>query len=326
MDMGKNIQQSFDLYFKNFVTLLVAGLIAGLLSMVTLGILAGPLVGGLLVLGLKLLRGEKGEFNEIFAHFDQFLPTFLLTLLFLGVNLVLGIIGAIPLIGWAIKLVAGPLAVLAYFLSIGFMIDQKIKLKEAVRKSVDCIAADPVMMWIYSLVMMILGGIGMVIIVGAAFGVMGMAVAYRELAVKETPSFKPEKKALQIAGVTVAVLVVIGLACMAFGGYLMHRSGSNFAAKIISGMTGQKVKIDSKNDEIVNMKIGDMSFGSGLPDNFPKDVPLYPKAKIGGYLGGKDGKLSGSTTTFTSDDSVTDIYNFYTDKLAKRGWAITTPS
>ena len=65
MDIGKSIQQSLDLYLKNFGTLFVAGLVATLLSGATLGILAGPLFGGFIILCLKLLKGEIKEKSEV---------------------------------------------------------------------------------------------------------------------------------------------------------------------------------------------------------------------------------------------------------------------
>lgn len=67
MDLGNAIQKSVDLYLKNFGLLFVAGLLVLLLSVVTIGILAGPLIGGFIILVLKIQRGEKADFNEIFA-------------------------------------------------------------------------------------------------------------------------------------------------------------------------------------------------------------------------------------------------------------------
>lgn len=99
MDIGNNIQKSFALYLKNFGVLFLACLIAGIIAAVTFGILAGPLVGGVLVLCLKLLRGEKGELNEIFAHFDQFVPTLIATLMLWAASLIVWVISMIPFIG-----------------------------------------------------------------------------------------------------------------------------------------------------------------------------------------------------------------------------------
>ncbi len=331
MNFGKNIQQSFDLYLKNFGTLLLACLIAGIISMVSIGILAGPLWGGVLALGLKLLRGEKGELNEIFSHFDQFIPTLLTTLLFTAAGLVLWIIGIIPVIGWILNLAVGPALGLLYFLVIGFIVDQKMRPLEAAKRSVDCLAAEPIQLWLYSLIMSILSGIGAIIlIVGVILtmplGMVGMAIAYQHLSAKETPLFKPEKQVLRITGITLAALLVIGVVCLVFGfgRFSSRNKGADLASKFLSGITGQKVEIDEQGNDIKNIKIGDMSFGTGLPENFPKDIPIYPNAEIGGFLSGKDSEISGSTTTLTSKASATDIYDYYVATLKDKGWTVTS--
>lgn len=328
MELRKIIQQSFDLYLKNFGTLLLASLIVGAISFVSLGILAGPMISGLLVLGMKLNRGEKGELKEIFSHFHQFLPTLMVTLLLWGAFLVFHIIGTIPLIGWIIKLAVSPVLTIVYFLTIGFIADQKMRPIDALKRSVDCFAAEPVRLWIYSLAIMFLGGIGSIIlIVGVILtmplAILGMSLVYQQLSLKETPLIKLDKQMFRIAGISLAVLLVIGVVSMMFGmGRNSSRNrGAGLASKILSGVTGQKVKIDQKEDKF---KIGNLSFGSGLPENFPKDIPIYPNAEVGGFMTGKDNELSGSTTTLTSTASASDIYNYYKTNLENKGWTVTT--
>lgn len=192
MDFSRNIKLSFDMYLKNFGVFLLACLIAGAISFVSLGILAGPMIGGILVLGIKLNRGEKGELNEIFSHFDQFLPTLMATLLLWGAGLVVNLIGAIPVIGWLINLAVSPALTLVYFLAIGFIVDQKMQPIDAIKQSINCFAAEPTQLWLYSLIMMLLGGSGSIIlIVGVILtvplGMMGMSLIYQQLSIKETP-------------------------------------------------------------------------------------------------------------------------------------------
>lgn len=328
MELVKNIQQSFNLYQKNFGLLLLACLVAGAISFISLGILAGPMIGGIIVLGIKLNRGEKAEFNEIFSHFDQFIPTLVVTLLLYGAGLVFYIIGSIPLIGRIINFAASPALFIIYYLAVGFIVDQKMRTIDAVKRSIDCFAAEPAQLWLYSLVMMFLGGIGSIIlfvgvILTMPLGMMGMSLIYQQLSVKETPIFKPDEQMLRIAGISLAVLLVIEIAFMMFGwGRSASRNrGAGLASKILSGVTGQKIKIDQKGGKF---QIGDLSFGSGLPENFPKDIPIYPDAEVGGFLSGKNNELSGSTTTLTSKDSADDIYDYYLTNLEKKGWSVSS--
>ncbi len=326
MDIGKNLQQSFHLYRQHFGTLLLACLIAGVLAVITFGILAGPLAGGLLALGLKLARGEKGEFKEIFAHFDQFIPALLVTLMLWTAALVIWVITAIPAVGWIVNLIAGPALGLLYWLTIGFVVDQKMKPLEALRRSIDCCAAEPLPLWLYALLTGILGGIGAVVlgigvILTLPFGIVGLTLAYQQLATKEAVPFKPAKKMLQVAGIVVGVLLLAGLAfsVFGFGRHASRNAGTDLASQIISGATGRKVTIKEQGGRI---QIGEVSVGTGLPDNFPKDVPVYPRAVAGGYLGGKNGSLSGSTATFTSQDPVREIRDYYIKNLEAQGWTV----
>lgn len=329
MDMIiKNLQQSSRIYLKNFGLLLLASAIAGVISFVSLGLLAGPMIGGLLILGLKLLRGEKGEFNELFNHFDQFLSTLMVTLLLWGAGVVFYIIGVIPVIGWITKLVVSPVLFLLYFLTIGFIVEQKSEPLPALKRSIDCFAADWIQLWCYSLAMMVIGGIGSIlfgvgVILTTPLGMLGMVMLYRQLAAIEPPAFKPEKQMLRKGGIALSALLVIGIVCLMFGfGRTSFRGPrASLTSKIISGITGQKVQIDQKGSRF---KFGGLSFGSGLPDSFPKDIPIYPQAEVDGFIGGEDGKLSGSTTILTSKDSAAKIYDYYIKKLEDNGWTVTS--
>ena len=157
MDIIKNIKQGFQIYLKNFGLLVLASAIAGVITLVSFGVLAGPIIGGLLLLGLKLIHGEKGELKEIFAHFDQFLPTLVATLILWAASLVFYIIGIIPLIGWITNLVVSPVLFMLYFLTNGFIVEQKMEPIQAIKRSIDCFAAEWLQLWLYSLVMLIIG-------------------------------------------------------------------------------------------------------------------------------------------------------------------------
>lgn len=97
--------------------------------------------------------------------------------------------------------------------------------------------------------------------------------------------------------------------------------GANLASKILSGITGEKVELGNEDAEF---KIGNLSFGSGLPENFPNDIPIYPDAEVSGFMSGKSNELWGSTTTLTSKDSAAKIYDYYLANLEKKGWNITS--
>jgi MFS family permease len=191
MDIGKKLQESLRFYWHNFGRLLLATLIVAILSGITLGILAGPLIGGLLVFSLKLLRGEKGDFQEIFGYFGQFGSTFLVTLCLWAVMIVITLIGWVPVIGWLFSLAVGPAASILYIIAIGLVVIEKKTVQEALRQAIDCCKAEPLLVWLYAFISGILAGLGGLLFgIGAVFtmpfGVAALVVAYQELTSKTT--------------------------------------------------------------------------------------------------------------------------------------------
>lgn len=193
MDLGKNIQQSIDVYLKNFGTLFVAGLVASLLTSVTLGILAGPLMGGFFVLVLKIMRGEKGEFNEIFNHFDKFVPLFVTSLICFVAMIIAGII---PFLNIILVLVLNPLIGFVWAMALIKVIENSTEPMDAIKEGIEMVKTNPVMIWLYSLVMGILSGIGAIacligVLATTPISTVGMAVAYKELTSTTTVSENP---------------------------------------------------------------------------------------------------------------------------------------
>lgn len=362
MDIGKGIQRSLDVYFKNFGLLFLATLVACAISGITLGILAGPLIGGLIVLVRKLQRGEKAEFNEIFAHFDKFVPT-LLVVLIAGVScfvfsLVTGIIGSIWIVGWlitlALNLVVYPAFSLALILALSFVMDKGLEPIAAIKRAVGCLLTNPVTVWLYALVIGILAGLGGILMIpigallaliglatfGLGFlliplfsvacvsltapvGVIGFSAAYDELSAQEPGTLKISKQTWQIAGIVLAALLVVGLvARFAFHQYANPAFG--FLGRGYLGSHGVNVggKNDSTDSFTIKGKDGEnLSFGAGLPNNFPKDVPVYPGAEVQGTIGASGSNGDGSMTTMTTKDPADQVYGFYKDKLGSAGWA-----
>lgn len=184
MDIGKNIQKSIDLYTKNFAPLFLAGLIASLLSTVTLGILAGPLMGGFVVLCLKFIRGGKGEFNEIFA-FDKFVPTLLVMIVIMVPYLILAMI---PFVGQLVGLVVGPFISLLMVSALAQVMEKNAAPVDAVKQAIDIIKGSNnlPMVWVYGLVMGILSAVGVIacgigVFATMPLGTIGMAMLYEEL-------------------------------------------------------------------------------------------------------------------------------------------------
>ena len=253
MDILANLKKSLELYGKNFVQVFLATLITALVSGITFGLLAGPLLGGLFVFLRKTIDGEKPELGEIFSRFDKFLPTFLVILITFLVGLVISVIGGIPVIGRLFSLAAGSLVSLISFMAIGYVIDKDLSPVDAIKRSLQAFFTEPLAVWIYSLAIFIIGGIGALffffpVVFTMPFGVIGAVLAYNELSAREPGALNLEKVDKKTRRTVVLVLVGLLLAGLIFkavgfsGG--SRRAGSGLTGKILSTVTGRKVDID----------------------------------------------------------------------------------
>lgn len=190
MDVSKGIQESFELYRRNFSTIFLATLVATIGSVVTAGILAGPLSGGLLMLCLKRMRGEQAGVNEVFAYFNKFVPTFLIVAAMWVAMLITAALGAIPVIGFLFRIAVGPAMGILFILAVGLIIEQNLEPIAALQQAVRSFMTNPLMIWFYSFVIGLVSGSGAIlfllpIILTMPLGAIGMAIAYRELSNKE---------------------------------------------------------------------------------------------------------------------------------------------
>ena len=103
----KWIEEGFTLYKNNFATLVLASVIALVLSAVTIGLLTGPMVAGLIIVTLQLLREEepKPEAGGVFRGFYYFLSAFLFMMIW-GIAIMSGcfILSLFPGIGQLLSL------------------------------------------------------------------------------------------------------------------------------------------------------------------------------------------------------------------------------
>lgn len=105
--LGEWIEAGFNLYKHNFTTLVLAALIALVLSAVSIGILTGPMIAGLIIIALQLLRKTepKPEAGAVFKGFNYFLSSFLFTIIW-GIAILIGslVVGWFPIIGQLLSL------------------------------------------------------------------------------------------------------------------------------------------------------------------------------------------------------------------------------
>ena len=189
VDIGAVLRRGFDLYKENVTTLLVATLLAAVISMVTVGILLGPMMAGLalVTLGLVDKRQPKPEIGELFKGFDFFVPGLVFAILYF-VAMMVGsfILGLTPLLAIILpSLYQLALSTFVMF-TIYYIVDRKLEVVPAIQASVELVKSN---FWIFlglyivATFISLMGAVACVIgvIVTAPMSGCMLAVTYRDL-------------------------------------------------------------------------------------------------------------------------------------------------
>ena len=189
VNFGDWIEKGFILYKDNFGTLVLASIIAVVLSVVTVGILAGPMIAGLSMVILDLLNKKepKPEAGKVFKGFDYFLNSFLFVVVW-GLAIIIGslILGIIPLIGQLASIFFAYAA--QAFLMFGFflIVDGQMDFQAASMESINTVKTN---FWPFFGVSAVAGIIGSIGAIACGIGIVFtipiqgciLAVAYREV-------------------------------------------------------------------------------------------------------------------------------------------------
>ncbi len=113
-------------------------------------------------------------------------------------------------------------------------------------------------------------------------------------------------------------LVVVGCSCSETA---EERIAEKIAEKALEAQTGQKADIDvDKESMTITTEDGKMTMTSGkaakLPENFPKDIPIYK-----GYALDMAMEMSkGYSVSFTTKDDVSTVSEWYLAEMTDKGW------
>lgn len=171
LDIGLALKQAARLFVKDLAPLLIAALIAGALSVLTLGILAGPLFAGLygMVIG-RVRDGRQPEVGDVFSGLDRFWS-------YTGAALVL-----VVLVGLAsITIVGGFLLATIWLYVFPLMVDRRLGIGEAMKQSKDLVMKAG--FWEHLALVLVLFVIvsvanGALAIIAAPFVVVAVSAAY----------------------------------------------------------------------------------------------------------------------------------------------------
>ena len=183
------IEMGFNLYKENLVTLVLATIFALVISTVTIGILAGPMIAGLALLILELKDGKapRPEAGRIFKGFDYFLNSLLFVIVW-GLAILIGslILGIIPLVGQLASLFFVSAVQAFLMFGIFLIVDRRMDFQAASKDSINTVKTN---FWPFFGVSAVAGLIGSIGAVAFGIGIVFtipiqgciLAVAYREV-------------------------------------------------------------------------------------------------------------------------------------------------
>ena len=186
---GDWIERGFNLYKNNFGTLVLASILVVVLSTVTIGILAGPMLAGLALVILFLLdkKSPAPDAGAVFKGFNYFLNSLLFVAVW-GIAIFIGsiILGVIPLVGQLASIFFVYAAQAFLMFAMFLIVDQQMDFWPASMESINTVKTNFWPFFGISTVAGIIGSLGAI-----AFGIgivltlpiQGciLAVAYRDV-------------------------------------------------------------------------------------------------------------------------------------------------
>jgi len=197
---GEWIEEGFNLYKNNFGTLVLASLIALVLIQVTIFILAGPMIAGLVIVTLQLLRQEapKPNAGSIFRGFDYFLNSFLFWVIWkIAILVGSSILAPFPLIGPLLALFFAFAGQAFLMFGIFLIVDKQMNFWPALMESIQTVKTNFWWFFLLSAVASIIGSIGAIAFgIGIVFTipiqVCILAVAYRDVFYESKQTSAPD--------------------------------------------------------------------------------------------------------------------------------------
>lgn len=194
ISIGNWLSDGWQVYKENWLLMTLATLLGGFLTVVTLGIMGGPMLTGLYRMALKTLRGERPLLGDLFHWEGTFLQSFLAFLIISALYGGVSGIGQGSAVSGLFSLVITPILTIVLSLVIPLIFDQKLDVAAALKKVVRLVfSRDWLMWWVVGLVFatIIAGGLfGCLVgvLVTTPWIISSAAVAYRDVFAMDDPN------------------------------------------------------------------------------------------------------------------------------------------
>lgn len=103
-------------------------------------------------------------------------------------------------------------------------------------------------------------------------------------------------------GSKIGLIIIIVVVALLIGGGLYYWFG--YRTKVVTGPDGYA------------LSVAENGSSAKKPANFPKNIPVYPKATYSSFTTGDEGSSYGASTA----DSVETVVNWFKTELPKNGW------
>jgi len=164
LDIGNEFSRGWKLFQANMGLLILAGLIGGILSLVTCGVLSGPMLAGLLIIIRRLQKNdpEKPEAGDIFRGFDYFLQSFLFVFLFSLVSIFITlVVYMVPILGQLAGLVISLATGSLILWGVTFVAYQKMQAIDVFKKLINGVTSGTfIMPLVFGLLVSLLSSAG----------------------------------------------------------------------------------------------------------------------------------------------------------------------
>lgn len=185
--LGDWLSGGWKIYSQNWLLMSVATLLACGLGFATAGILAGPMMMGLLRMAFKTMRQERPEISDLFNWQGRFWPAFLAFAIFglihLGATGLFSNGGLSSLIG----LVTWPFLALMTGLTMSYLLERRPDVGNALNDVGRAVfSRDALMWWVVGLVFVTLSaaglaGCGVGVLVTMPWMISSVALAFRDV-------------------------------------------------------------------------------------------------------------------------------------------------
>ena len=140
---------------------------------------------------------------------------------------------------------------------------------------------------------------------------------------------KKEKREPSKKAPILIILIAITATAIVLGGIFYRKAKDSVVGNIFSRLIGEDVDVDKDGEKVtITSEEGEFSFEEGgkLPDNFPSDFPVYPKAELASSWMASGNDTDGLSLIWETEDTVSKVGNYYESELKNAGWTLSFTS